>query len=72
MTVKSLEVYNIMADRRELTFPLVDSDSWRVQALVRLIEPSLKDMARPIVALALADSCLEFMIESLSIKRNKR
>lgn len=61
-----------MAKIRALTFPLVDSDSCRVQALVRLIEPSFKDMARPIVALALADSCLGYMIENLGKKRNVR
>lgn len=32
------------------TLPLVVSESWRVQALVKLIEPSFKDNAIPVVA----------------------
>lgn len=41
------------------TVPLVVSDSWRVQAFVRLIEPSLKDTAIPVVAVECSDKLLE-------------
>lgn len=32
------------------TFPTHDSDSWRVQALERFIDPSRKEIAIPVVA----------------------
>lgn len=56
-----------------LTFPFDVSESWRVQIFERFIEPSFKDIARPIVAVECSDMLLKDAVEAnlFSVKPTK-
>jgi hypothetical protein len=53
------------------TFPFAVSESWRVQVLERLIEPSLRDFAMAIVAVECEDRLLQDRMEKKKIKQTQ-